>query len=591
MYKKLSLLILLIIPCWSKAQSLSGFQLNADASHLIYLENNDHLFLKSVESNSEPVLLDSGLAQSENTILRSWNRSGEVFIYEKGGDFYLYSVASGTTDQIDLPENFGLFRYYRINQVAVADDALYFSAQNRDTDKNFSLYRLDLKARGAMKLLEVDGDVANMTLSSDGQWLAFTSYQFYNEQYHNQLHLLNLEDDSEMVSSPTMDNTFYSNLSFSNDGRISLRNMDGSAYVATYHSDSKELNIEGLSLRNGLYLLGFEGDHYKVLSLDASGKTYSILDESLNTLSELRGSGNLQLLSYINGDFFFTEESGVSPKSLLRYNPNQGDKDLIVSFVAENPLADNQYEILTYQDMKGKDRQAFLYYPDDFEGGEFPTILMNYGGYGDRYPDMGYFLNQLVFPLLEEGFGIMLLNTRGVNSERLGEGYGAYQLEDTKALIDQFDGKIPVDFNRLIPVGHSHGATMVYYYMTHSDLFPGGIAINGAADWVEQAKLQRMTGLPGEMGGTPEEKPELYRSASPLEQISSELNPMLIFSGGKDTQIPYDINALPFAKKAKSMGLNLDYIHFEHQGHLIDDKDNLLRMSNEIREFLAQWKD
>lgn len=591
MYKKLSLLILLIIPCWSNAQSLSGFQLNADASHLIYLENNDHLFLKSVESNSEPVLLDSGLAQSENTILRSWNRSGEVFIYEKGGDFYLYTMASGTTDQIDLPKNFGLFRYYRINQVAAADDALYFSAQNRDTDKNFSLYRLDFGPQEATKLLEVDGDVANMTLSPDGQWLAFSSYQFYDEQYHSQLHLLNLEDDSEMLSSPTMDKAFYSNLSFSSDGRISLRNMDGSAYVATYHSDTEELNIEALTLQRGQYLLGFEDDHYKVLSLDASGKTYSILDEAFNTINELKGNGNLQLISYANGEFFFTEESGVSPKSLFKYSPTQGNKELIVSFVAQNPLADNQYEILTYQDMAGKDRKAFLYYPDNYKSGKFPTLLMNYGGYGDRYPDMGYFLNQLVFPLLEEGLGVMLLNTRGVNSERLGQGYGAYQLEDTKAFINQFDGKIPVDFNRLIPVGHSHGATMVYYYMTHSDLFPGGIAINGAADWIEQAKLQRMTGLPGEMGGTPEEKPELYHPASPLEQINGQLNPMLIFSGGKDTQIPYHINALPFAKKAKNMGLDLSYIHFEYQGHLIEDEKNLVRMRDEIRKFLSRWKD
>lgn len=590
MYKKLILLILFVLPCWATAQSLSGFQLNARASHLVYLENNDRLFLKSIEENSLPVLIDSGLSQSENTILRTWNRKGDVFIYEKGGDFYTYSIQTKLTDKIDLPNTFGLFKYYRIDQVAATDHSLFFSAKNNEADEHFSLYQLDIQSKSTSKLLELDGEVANITLSNDLERLAFTSYQYFDDMYHSKLHLFSLNNEFEMISSPMIDNVFYSHLSFSLDGRVSLRNMDGSAYVGAYDIDEKQIDITPIELSSGQYLLGFEGDNYKVLTMGTSGRTYSILDKSFNKIEDVSGSSNLSLIGYLNESFFMTEESGITPKSLFRYDPKEEDKELIVSFTDENPLSDNRYEVITYEDLTGKDRQAFLYYPDGHTDEKFPTLLMNYGGYRDKYPDMSYFLNQLVFPMLKEGFGIVLLNTRGVNSERLGEGYGQFQMEDTEAFIEQMNGKIPVDFERLIPVGHSHGATMVYYYLTHSNQFSGGIAINGAADWIEQAKLERMTGLPGEMGGTPSEKVELYKQASPLEQIDHVVSPMLVFSGGKDTQIPYQINSQLFATKAKDLSLKLEYIHFDDQGHLIEGADNLQLMSREIREFLTQWR-
>ncbi|KOF03713.1 hypothetical protein OB69_05340 [Roseivirga seohaensis subsp. aquiponti] len=590
MLRKFLGLILLISPFWSLAQSLSGFQVNDQATHLVYVENNDILYLKELNSDKKPTLIGKGLSDSENDILRSWNKNGDIFIYEKSGDFYYYSVETGETNQIELADAFSLFKYYRINQVAATDQALYFSARNETSDKNFSLYKLDLKGGKAIKLLELEGDVANIALSRDSNLLAFTSYQYLDEQYQNRLHILNLKEDAGIVSSHLMKNAFYSNLSFSNDGRISLRNMNGSAFIAEYDQSEAVLNIEELEMKSGQQLLGFKENNYLVLSLNSSGKSYTLLDTSLNMVHELSGNSNLLLVDYLDDEFYFTEESGILPKSLFKLNPMKGDKQQIISFKAENLLADIQYEILTYYDQSGKGRNAFLYYPKRHNSGQFPTILMNYGGYANKYPDWSYFLNQLIFPMLDEGFGVVLLNTRGVNSERLGEGYGQYQLEDTEHFIDQFKGEIPVDFDRLIPVGHSHGATMVYYYLTHSKSFVSGIAINGAADWVEQAKLERMTGLPGEMGGKPDELPKLYQKFSPIENISSDLNPMLIFSGGQDEQIPYNINSKAFAEKALELEVDVEYIHFEDQGHIFEDPAIIEQMRKKLRDFLLQWK-
>jgi dipeptidyl aminopeptidase/acylaminoacyl peptidase len=129
---------------------------------------------------------------------------------------------------------------------------------------------------------------------------------------------------------------------------------------------------------------------------------------------------------------------------------------------------------------------------------------------------------------------------------------------------------------------------MVFYYLTHSSIFKGGIAINGAADWIDQAKLKSMTGLPGEMGGEANEFMEKYERYSPLTNISESMPPILIISGEKDRQIPYDINSKRFFEKTQLLKLDSEYIHFKDEGHLIEKQDNVKKLKSTIDKFLLK---
>lgn len=199
---------------------------------------------------------------------------------------------------------------------------------------------------------------------------------------------------------------------------------------------------------------------------------------------------------------------------------------------------------------------------------------------------MDYFLNEIVFNYLNKGYVIIFPNTRGYSSEVQKDEYGKVQLQDTHSLIDQIKREFNVDLSHLWVIGHSHGATMVYYYLTHSDLFRGGIAINGAADWIKQAALKSMTGLPNGMAGTPEELPDKYRAYSPLENINNLKKPMLIVAGKRDGQIPYEINAVAFHNLEAN---NTRLILFDDEGHLIQSSQNKKVLQREIDSFLNNY--
>ena len=216
----------------------------------------------------------------------------------------------------------------------------------------------------------------------------------------------------------------------------------------------------------------------------------------------------------------------------------------------------------------------------------FPLVVVPYGGYANEFPKAGYFLTQGVQPLVSRGYAVVLPNTRGIASGAQTDGrYGATQLEDTHALLDALAGAGVADTSRVAVVGHSHGATMAYYYVSHSRRFRAAVAINGAADWVVQAGLQTMVGLPGGMGGTPEEVPEAYRAASPLANARSVVAPVLAVAGRTDTQIPPS-NAEAMTAALQSLGGDATLRVFEDEGHLIERPDNQRAFWSAVFAFL-----
>jgi dipeptidyl aminopeptidase/acylaminoacyl peptidase len=88
------------------------------------------------------------------------------------------------------------------------------------------------------------------------------------------------------------------------------------------------------------------------------------------------------------------------------------------------------------------------------------------------------------------------------------------------------------------------------------------------------------------MGGSPEEFPDKYRAYSPLENINNLKKPLLIIAGKKDTQIPYQINAVAFHEQATKNKKNTRLILFDDEGHLIQDPKNRKIFQKEVDDFL-----
>jgi dipeptidyl aminopeptidase/acylaminoacyl peptidase len=202
-----------------------------------------------------------------------------------------------------------------------------------------------------------------------------------------------------------------------------------------------------------------------------------------------------------------------------------------------------------------------------------PAVVFAYGGYRNTYPRSEYFVERGIAPLLARGYAVIRPNTR--DSRRIADHhYDEAELRDTEALLDRLAGDGIIDADRTAVLGHSHGGAMAFYYLAHSARFCAGIAANGAADWVFQAGLARMAGLPGAMSGTPEEVPDEYDLASPLANADRIRTPLLAMAGARDTQIPPE-NAERIVAAVTAAGGPAELLRFEDEGHLLEDDRNV----------------
>jgi acetyl esterase/lipase len=68
------------------------------------------------------------------------------------------------------------------------------------------------------------------------------------------------------------------------------------------------------------------------------------------------------------------------------------------------------------------------------------------------------------------------------------------------------------------------------------------------------------------LGGTRDEKPDLYRKASPIEYVSKDDPPLLLVHGERDEGVPFD-QSVRMAEVYRRMGLPVDFIALKNAGH------------------------
>lgn len=129
-----------------------------------------------------------------------------------------------------------------------------------------------------------------------------------------------------------------------------------------------------------------------------------------------------------------------------------------------------------------------------------------------------------------------------------------------------------IDPERVAVLGHSHGASLAYYFATHSSSFCALIAVNGRADWERQA-LYGDAYLVAAMDGSPHDHPDLYHAFSPLRNVAELSSPLLAVAGTEDGQIPW-WNASTFAAAALARGADVTMLLFDGEGHHVARKEN-----------------
>lgn len=232
-------------------------------------------------------------------------------------------------------------------------------------------------------------------------------------------------------------------------------------------------------------------------------------------------------------------------------------------------------ERVTWKGLDGKEIVGMLYTPVAPKPGippKYPALLWIHGG-----PEAqdGYKFDAWAQYLTQQGYVVLEPNYRG--STGYGEVFRNLNVEDSnggeiddvaqgaKYLIDRG----LVDPKRIAIGGGSHGGTMTgYAVVRYPQLFAAAMELFGVLDrelFVYRTNPSSSVRWMMKMGGTPEEKPEVYKKANVLLSVDKVQAPILILHGENDPQVP-PIESAEFAKALKAN--HKTHFYFTYPGEL-----------------------
>jgi dipeptidyl aminopeptidase/acylaminoacyl peptidase len=253
-------------------------------------------------------------------------------------------------------------------------------------------------------------------------------------------------------------------------------------------------------------------------------------------------------------------------------------------------------EVVRYKSADGLDIAAMLYKPAEYvPGRRYPAVLWIHGGPEGQD---GFSWDPWALFLSQEGFLVVEPNYRG--STGYGEKFRNLNVEDSGGgeLADVVAGARHVvdiglaDEKRLGIGGGSHGGTMVAYAITqHPNLFKVALELYGVVDratYNERTNRNAAVRWMMKMGGTPEEKPDVYRRANALADVAKIVTPVLVMHGEDDPQVP-PYESAQFVAALKKHGKVHSYVTYPKEGHGFSQREHRLDAWAKQLAFLRRY--
>lgn len=253
-------------------------------------------------------------------------------------------------------------------------------------------------------------------------------------------------------------------------------------------------------------------------------------------------------------------------------------------------------EVVRFKSKDGVTIGAILHRPLRFRAGtRYPAVVWAHGG-----PEGQDTVAVAAWPLFltQEGYLVLQPNFRG--STGYGEKFRNLNVEDSgggeiddvaagvKFLVDQG----LADPKRIAIGGGSHGGTVVANAVDkYPALFAAALELYGVVDRAlflrytnRNSKLRWET----KMGGTPEEKPAIYRKANVLLDVDRIQTPLLVMHGEQDPQVPPQ-ESQQFTEALKHAGKVFSYFTYPGEGHGFTQREHRLDAWNKQLAFLQKY--
>ena len=277
-------------------------------------------------------------------------------------------------------------------------------------------------------------------------------------------------------------------------------------------------------------------------------------------------------------------EGSSEPKYLTRTSPKN------LEGAAQLP------ETVRFKSKDGLSISAILYKPRGYkQGTRYPAVLWIHGG-----PEGQDVLRLDLWAqyLAQEGYVVLEPNYRG--STGYGEKFrnlnvedsGGGEMDDVAAGAQYLVDQGLADAKRLAIGGGSHGGTMTAYAVTkYPQLFAAAIEMYGVVDratFVERTNRNSAIRWMMKMGGTPAEKPDVYKRANSLLLVDQIQTPLLILHGEDDPQVP-PYESVQFTKALAARHKTYYYFTYPNELHGFSQREHRLDAWNKELAFLQKY--
>ncbi len=281
------------------------------------------------------------------------------------------------------------------------------------------------------------------------------------------------------------------------------------------------------------------------------------------------------------GSILFHHGSATEATDLFTVTSHHGEEPMALTHTTPQTLshAFQVPERVTWKSRDGREIAGLLYKPHTAgnkakePGAKLPAVLWIHGG--PEGQDI-YRLDGWAQFLAQAGYLVLEPNYRG--STGYGEAFRNLNVEDSNggevddvAAGAQFlIANRNADPARIGIGGGSHGGTMVAYAVTrYPELFAAAEELYGVVDrelFVYRTNPPSATRWMMKMGGSPSEKPDIYRRANVLLSIDKIRTPLLVMHGENDPQVP-PAESESFVKALRKGGKTVFYFTYPGELH------------------------
>lgn len=308
------------------------------------------------------------------------------------------------------------------------------------------------------------------------------------------------------------------------------------------------LPLDWLPEAQGLLLSQFDQAEQTLLIYNLPTRTI----QRLNHPSGSFGLGGLAKYEGEKGAYFTPDgkllahlETAAHPPYLVELSTTTGELKRTVLTPPTTAPSGTEWESVHFTSSDGQQVQGWLALPGPRSAGPYPVIIDLHGGPHFAITNSYQPLNQL-WP--DHGFAYLTINYRGSTlfglefQRKIWGDIGHWEVEDVVAgrkwLVEQGIARA----DQIVLMGGSYGGFLTLLCLgQHPDLWTCGISLAGVADWVadfEDASEAARGASKMWFGGTPAEKPELFKRASPITYVADVRAPVLIVHGRHDTRTP-----------------------------------------------------